>query len=527
MPAIDVSAAAAELLRRRRARASLVEYARAVEIPGVPAGPPESDTDETIYGPVQTQLARHHVVILEAIQRAIERRGRLMIFAPPGAAKSSYASVVAPTWAMGRWPGHQVILASYAQSIALRQSRRARQLVQSPEYRSIWPERPVLSRETAAADRWALSTGSEYAACGIRSGITGLRADGIVIDDPVANREEADSETIRQTTHDEYRDTIMTRRKLSGAWVVLIQTRWHEDDLAGRILPEQWAGESGVIRCRDGQDWEVLRIPAKCDRPDDPLGREIGEYLWPEYVPVELWQAVECDPLAQRTWGALYQQRPTYESGGDFERSMFRWYSPAERPERLTMYGASDYAVSAKVQGDYTEHGVVGMDERGDLWFVDWWSGQTHTDESIDAFLDLVERYRPVEWWDEGGVIDKAVRPAIQDRMRQRGVYVTLTSLPSMADKRAKCQSFRARAAAGTVHLPRGALWAERLVDQLVGFPGARYDDMYDVAGLIGRGVDKMFAARAPAARENRVIKPFGGESWLSAGEGRRRRVRY
>jgi predicted phage terminase large subunit-like protein len=531
IPAAELSPqmAAAELLRRRRARESLAHYALAIDIPGAPVS---DDLDEALFRPIESSVALHHRVMMAAIQRTMERfAGRLMIFAPPGSAKSTYTSVVAPTWAIGRWPGSRIILASYASPIARKQSRRARQICMSSRYQSIWQDRPTLMGQ--AVDDWSLSNGSEYMAAGLLAGITGNRASGAIVDDPVAGREEADSPTTRQKTDDAYRDDLLTRL-IPGAWLIIIQTRWHELDLSGGILPEDYDGRSGMIECRDGQVWEILNIPAKCERADDPLGRTIGEYLWPEWFPPEHWQLFENDPRSTRTWSALYQQRPSGEGSGDFDRGWFRWYDPDTpaghpdgRPERLRYYGASDFAVTAKDANDMTEHGVVGMDEKGDLWVVDWWGDQVTTDLGIERFLDFVEQYRPAEWWDEGGVIDKSIRPAINRRMRERRIFTTLTSLPSMADKRAKCQSFRARASARTVHLPLNRVWAQQIVEQLVGFPAVRFDDKYDVCGLIGRGIDQMADAPGPPAAKKRGVKPFT-EEWLMATEDHDRpKIRY
>src|SRR5262249_25013857 len=146
--------------------------------------------------------------------------------------------------------------------LARKHGRRARQIVRSERYKKIFGT--TLSREQSAADAWALSNGSEYMATGIAAGVTGNRANGIIIDDPIKGREEADSEHIRAKIRAGYEDDLKTRL-IPGGWVILIQTRWHEDDLAGSILPEGWAGESGAIRCRDGATWEVICLPAKCD----------------------------------------------------------------------------------------------------------------------------------------------------------------------------------------------------------------------------------------------------------------------
>lgn len=333
--------AAQEYLRRKRARASLVEFSQALDIPGVPVlDVPDKDDPITgkllnrfedappVYRPVETRVALHHRLIMEAIQRCIETpRGRLMVFCPPGAGKSTYGSVLAPAWAMGRKPDTQIILASYATSIAAKQSRKVRAIVRDPRYTAIWEERPTLAEDQRAIDDWSLSNGSSMMAAGLLAGITGNRADGLIIDDPVANREQADSATIREKTYSEYIDTGMTRAKPS-MWCLLIQTRWQEEDLAGAILPIDYSGESGTIKCRDGQTWEVLSIPAEAERDDDPLGRKVGDFLWPEWFPREHWTTWRDNPRAARTWAALYQQRPAPFTGIHFSREMFKMYDP-------------------------------------------------------------------------------------------------------------------------------------------------------------------------------------------------------
>jgi hypothetical protein len=324
---LDPQHASAELLRRQRARASLCEYSQSIDVPGIPTKETEDD-DDPIFLPIESRVALHHLIMMQAIQRCIETpRGRLMIFAPPGSAKSTYASVLGTSWAMGRNEGTQVILASYATQIAAKQSRKVRSIVKDPRYTTIWPTKPVLAEDQRAVDDWSLSNGSSLMAAGLLAGITGNRADLLVIDDPVANREQADSATIREKIYNEYIDTAMTRGKPHMS-AILIMTRWHEEDLCGSILPLDYAGESGLIECRDGQTWEVLCIPAEAERADDVLGREVGEFLWPEWFPREHWTTWRDNPRAARTWAALYQQRPAPFTGVHFSREMFKRYDP-------------------------------------------------------------------------------------------------------------------------------------------------------------------------------------------------------
>jgi len=491
--------------------------------------------DEDLLGDARDLMALHHALICDHIERTMNTPfGRLMVMAPPGSAKSSYATVIAPAWDASRpppdWkttPGApalwragdgRIILTSYNDKLAQKQSRRCQQICRSQRYMNLWDE-PVLVDREAVGD-WSLTNKTEFLAAGILGGITGNRAHGIIIDDPVAGREEADSPIIRQKTIDGYNDDVMTRL-LPGAYVILIQTRWHELDLAGQILPDDYDGRSGWVKCKDGMQWYVLNIPAKAERGDDPLGRQAGEYLWTDWFPPQHWEMYENGTTREqrRTWSSLYQQRPTPEGAGDFKREDFNWYTPGEEPMNMYMYGASDYAVTAD-GGDMTEHGVAGMDSDGALWFVDWWSGQVETDKSIAEFIRLVAQHNPMMWSNEGGVIDKAVRPSINKAMRDAGTYVDLRTLSSIKDKRAKCTSFGAMVSAGAVWLPRNRPWAEDLVDQCISAPAGRFDDKFDVAGLFGRMVDKLVKAPPLPGKRPGGIKPFTG-AWLEYEENK------
>jgi hypothetical protein len=354
--AIDRAAAAGELLRRQRARESMAEYALSIDVPGVPSAASDDDddaedivlgegdsrivaaaagklrnrfeTEPVRYSPIETRMAIHQILMMNHMQRVIETpRGRGMIFAPPGSTKSTTVSVIGISWAMGRKRNQQIILGSYATGIAAKQSRKVRAIARDPRYTAIWPSKPTLTDDQRAVDDWSMSNGSSLFAAGLLAGITGNRADGLVIDDPVANREQADSPTVREKTYHEYLDTAMTRAK-PRMWCELVQTRWHEEDLAGSILPEHYEGESGLIHCRDGQTWDVLCIPAEAEKDDDILGRTKGEFLWPEWFPKEHWSTWRDNPRGKRTWSALFQQRPAPLAGVHFNREGFGFYDP-------------------------------------------------------------------------------------------------------------------------------------------------------------------------------------------------------
>ena len=187
-------------------------------------------------------------------------------------------------------------------------------------------------------------------------------------------------------------------------------------------------------------------------------------------------------------------------------------------PKSLRIYGSSDYAVmeprAGKKEPDFSEHGVWGLDRLGDLWAIDWWSGQVETDKSIAAFIRLISLWKPQRWFNEGGLIDKAIGPAIRKEMRLRQRFTSIESLPSLQDKAVKLQAFHSRVTAGTVHFPVKRRWADDCIEQLIKFPAGRWDDKADACGLIGRGIDQMFDANLPVSDTRPSLVPFT-EAWL------------
>lgn len=500
--------AASELLRRREARRSLVGFARYIDVPGAPAGKlkdwrtadDDADDDQATYKPAQTELAAHHQLILNACQRAVETPyGRLMLFMPPGSAKSTYGSVVVPSYYLGKVPGFKVIGASYGSDLARKLGRRARSIVRQSKFRALFGT--SLSNDSAAADEWALENLSEYMSGGILSGITGNRADLVVVDDPVKGRAEAESDVIRKRTIEAFDDDVKTRLKPGGS-IIIIQTRWHEEDMAGSILPIGYNGESGLIDCRDGQQWEVICLPAKAEHTADPLGRAVGEYLWPEWFDRRHWAQFENKP---RTWASLYQQRPAPEDGDLFLREWLRPYEKAPARDTMTVYGASDYAVTAD-GGDYTVHIIVGIDVEGRLWLLDLWRGQTASDEWIERFCDLVLQWKPMGWAEETGQIKASLGPFITRRQRERRAFVARETFPTRGDKAVRAQSIRGRMALDGLYVPKNAPWLEQFIAEMLTFPTGRHDDQVDALGLIGQLLDKMFK-NAPSKPE--VPKAF------------------
>ncbi|MDD4456320.1 MAG: LAGLIDADG family homing endonuclease, partial [Syntrophotalea acetylenica] len=277
-------------------------------------------------------------------------------------------------------------------------------------------------------------------------------------------------------------------------------TRWNELDLSGGILPEDYEGASGLIHCRDGNDWYVVCLPAQCERNDDPLGRKPGEFLWPEWFSEEHFKPFMINT---RTWNALFQQRPQPETGTFFQRDWFKRYNPNEKPVFLHIYGSSDYAVTDD-DGDFTEHGVIGVDPDNNIWILDWWHGQTTADVWFESLLDLIALHQPFCWFGEAGVIKRAISPFLERRMIEREVYCRNEWLPSISDKPTRARGFQARASQGKVYIPAGET-GDRIIDQCLRFPAGSHDDAVDVLSLFCRALDQAHPAIALCAKENKT----------------------
>jgi predicted phage terminase large subunit-like protein len=349
--------------------------------------------------------------------------------------------------------------------------------------------------DSAAAGRWDTLAGGEYFAAGVGGAITGRRADLGLIDDPVKSREDADSDRGREKAWDWYVNDFVTRLK-PGARQIIVMTRWHEDDLGGRVLE------------RDRDRWHVLELPMEAMN-NDPLGRQPGERLWAEWFTEDMVASAKMDV---RAWHALYQQQPAGEDGDFFKLDWFREYD--EPPQNMHIYGASDFAVTAG-SGDYTEHGVFGIDQQGQHYLVDWWRGQETADVWIERLCDLIIKHGPMCWFGESGPIRRSIEPFLIRRMNERNARCRFEWLASIADKPTRCRAFQALASMGKVWVPAKAPWKADVVGQAIRFPAGRFDDAVDVLGLYGRGLE--FVRAKPPART--VVKPpmytHGAGGWM------------
>lgn len=454
----------------------------------------------TRYTKPDYRPAGHHKLIADALER-VERGEckRLMIFMPPRHGKSELASRRFPAWFLGRNPDRSIIAASYGSDLADDFGREVRDIFASRLFSNVFDVR--LAANSKAASRWHTSGRGGYVAAGVGTAVTGRGAHVLLIDDPFKDRQDADSEVVRERVWRWYTSTAYTRLEgdVSAAiledddlWsdflneidageaepfegaIVLIQTRWNEDDLGGRLLVAQEKG---------GDQWEVLDLPAISEN---------GDALWPEKFSAERLRRIQA-AIGPRDWSALYQQRPSPDEGTFFQRAWFGAGHGYEEPQAAKrerhIYITSDFAVTDD-GGDFTEHGVWGYGADDVLRQVDWWHGQTTSDVWVEKLIDLIKKWGPLCYFGEQGVIEKAIRPMLTRRMRERKINCRLEWIPSISDKPTRARSFQARASMGKVSLltdERG----ERLKSQLLTFPAGKYDDAVDTCSLMGMVIDQ------------------------------------
>ena len=223
---------------------------------------------------------------------------------------------------------------------------------------------------------------------------------------------------------------------------------------------------------------------------NDPLGRQPGEPLWPE------WECLEDSErkrraVGPRDWPALFQQAPAPEEGDLFKAEWLRPYETIPPKETLRIYGGSDYAVTAG-GGDYTAHVVVGLDPQGRMYLLDLWRKQSSSDEWIEAFCDLVLKYHPAGWALEQGQIKAGVGPFMERRQRERKAYVACSTFPTRGDKATRARSIQGRMAIEGLYVPFNASWFPAFRSELLSFPAGKHDDQVDALGLIGQLLDRM-----------------------------------
>ena len=407
------------------------------------------------------RLANHHRVLIEKLE-AVERGeiNRLMVFMPPRHGKSLTASCIFPAWNLGRNPKRSIIAASYGAELAEDFGRRVRNFMSDPLHQAIFPH-CKLAADSAAQRRFDTTAGGSYFAVGRGGAVTGRGADLLLLDDVLKDAEEARSEAIRRSMHDWFQHVAYTRLAPGGA-LVLIQTRWHEDDLPGRLLREH-----------ADENWEVINMPAVAEVDDD--FRKAGEALWPERFPLETLKAIRS-AIGGAAWDSLYRQQPSVSEGAVFRREWWRFYreQPACRRVVRRVVQSWDTAFKSGAENDYSVCTTWGV--TANAYYLLWlWRDRAEFPELTRRMTWLADQWKPTEILVE----DRASGQSLIQELRH-STRLAITPIKVDKDKLSRAQSVTPLIEAGKVFLPESAPWLNDFIDELAAFPRGSHDDCVD-----------------------------------------------
>jgi len=462
-----VDPAKQELARRELARRKLIEFIKQFH-PRYKAGW------------VHYDICRR----LEQFAKDVEegKSPRLMLLMPPRHGKSQIASKLYPAWHLGHYPHHEFIACSYNISLALEFSREVREVLRSDYYEKLFPA-TRLNAEFQAAEGWKLTSptgvgSGGYVAAGIGVGITGKGAHVLVIDDPVKSAEEAESAETRQKHWDWYISSAYSRLAPGGG-VLVIQTWWHDDDLAGRL-------QRAMVEDPEADKFVVIKYPAIAE--EDEEFRVKGEALHPERYDLEALNRIKNLHHGGRYWSALYQQSPVTEEGAYFSKDQIVYRGEEPSLTELDIYQAWDLAISDKQQkaNNWTVGFTVGLDSNDTVHVLERIRMKTNDSAAIeDAIISMYDKYPRVAGIGfENGQIWKTMRSSLKRRMVEKRVYIPLDDdscvLQPVTDKLVRARPLQARLQNKKVTWPAGREWVDEVWREFVRFPAGTQDDQVD-----------------------------------------------
>lgn len=460
--------------------------------------------------------------IMEKVEKGILKRVAVSI--GPQLGKSEILSRGFPAWCTGRDPYRNLMLGTYNQSFADEFGAEVRGRIQSEVHQSIFPKHTL---DKGAVDLLITPEGGKTAFVGVGGSGTGKPADFFIVDDPIRSDDDAQSALYRDRIWKWFNAVVFTRCH-SKSGIVVVHTRWHGDDLIGRLCdpnhPERNKAYAGIA-----DDWVYINLPAVVEDPElaatlgltlevpteprviEQFGPKPKSALWPERKGLPfLAEAKRMDP---RTFNALYMGNPTGEDGEYFKADWIVEYDAHELPDRLRKFGASDHAVSEKQKRDYTVLGCIGVCENDIAWVmpdVVW--ERMDTAKTVEEILLQFRIHRPELWWMEDELISKSFGPFLHKRMIEERIYTTIDPVRPAKDKQTRARAIQGRMSLKQVRFPRFAPWWQNAKSQVLRFPFGANDDFVDWLAHIGMGILKEVGPVKERAVDN-VIR-VGTPQW-------------
>jgi predicted phage terminase large subunit-like protein len=516
--------AARRLLAAREARDDMHAFIRLMM-------PDELDPEDATLS--EYKETAHGRLLRDIVQKVEARKlHRVAIALAPQMGKTIHLSTYGLAWMMGRNPRARIVLATYNEIRAGELGEDFRRVVNSPAYQQIFPETML---ETGSQSKTSMSTtrGGKIFFVGIGGTITGRTAHYFFIDDPLKGDEDAQSDTLREKMWTWFFSVAYSRGG-NKTPIVVIHTRWHQDDLIGRLCdddhPERNKRYEGL---KDG--WKYLNIAGVITDPKlaVALGLELKVQTEPRIVRAfgvkpmaALWEAekslshyVEWKMAEPRTFNALVMGNPSAEDGEYFKREWIVEYDREDLPALadMTVYGASDHGVSLKEGRDPSVLGCIGIDKNNDIWLLpDLVWDQMETPRTVEEILTLMRTNSPAYWWMESELISKSFGPFLMKRMEEENVYVPIDAVVPSKDKATRARAIQGRLAMRKVRFPRFAPWYTDAVAQLLKFPNGAHDDFVDWLAHVGAGLMKQYTPSTVKREPEKVIRT-GSIAWMMA----------
>lgn len=463
---------------------------------------------------------------------------RLMLFVPPRHGKSEIASKMFPAWHLGHAPKHEIIAASYGVSLPMGFSRKIKEMLKTPAYNNVFTG-TMLHKDSQATEGWLTTKGGGYVPAGVGGSITGKGAHVLIIDDPVKDADEADSETIRERNWDWYGSTARTRLAPGGG-ILVIQTRWHDDDLSGKLIHQmredlneveeelqearaQGADEKTLAKIEakreEVEQWDIISLPALAESEEwfDPYTGQIvhekrnddcrflrhtEDALHPARFD-ELSLRKMRRTMAKRHWSALMQQNPVPDDGDIFTKDSFRTLAHRPRLTNHHVYIAWDLAIGQKQQNDWTVGLVGALDQNGFLIVYDMI--RVKTNELAKLIFDTSVLYKEhlQQLGLERGQIQMSVMPSLLRLFDENKFYPSFNEeLKPVTDKVARARVAQGMAQHGKILLPQDQPWVETFLAELLRFPNGLHDDIVDALSWLCRMVEGVPPPRAKGQKK-------------------------